>query len=336
MKKLENNEKMQAIVHTRYGPPEEVLELQEVDKPIPKDNEVLVKIHAASLNAIDRQIVSGKSFLLRLTTGGIRKPRSSHKILGDDIAGRVEAVGNNVKQFQLGDEVYGISNWGAFAEYRCVPEDRLIQKPTNISFEEAASIPIAATSALQGLRDSGQIQSGQKVLINGASGGTGTFAVQIAKTFGTEVTGVCSTNKMDMLRSIGADLVIDYTKEDFTKNEQRYDLILDFAAYRSIFHYKRVLNPKGIYVCIGGSSKRFFQAMILGPFISRNKKIGVGLPNPTPKDFLVINELLKAGKVVPVIDSCYPLSEVGKAIQYYSEGHVQGKVVITVVDNNKT
>ncbi|MFX0087356.1 MAG: NAD(P)-dependent alcohol dehydrogenase, partial [Candidatus Hodarchaeota archaeon] len=211
---------MQAVVHTRYGVPEEVLVLSEVEKPFPKDNEVLVKVHAASLNAIDKVVVEGKSFFIRLTTRGLRKP--SHKILGDDIAGKVESVGKNVTKFQPGDEVFGLSNWGAFAEYRCVPEDRIIHKPTNISYEEAAAVPIAAITALISLRDHGKIQQGQKVLINGASGGTGTFAVQIAKIFGAEVTGVCSTRKMDMVKSIGADHVIDYTKEDFTKSKQGY------------------------------------------------------------------------------------------------------------------
>ncbi len=261
-----NKEMMQAIIHTRYGPPKEVLELSEIEKPTPKDNEVLVKIHAASLNAIDKIIVPGKSFFIRITTLGFRKP--SHKILGDDIAGEVESVGKNVKNFKPGDEVFGMSNWGAFAEYRCVPENRIIHKPTNISYEEAAAVPIAAIAALKSLQDYGKIQQGQKVLINGASGGTGTFAIQLAKTFGTEVTGVCSTNKMDLVQSIGADHVIDYNKGDFTKSEQKYDLIVDFAAYRSIRGYKRILNPKGRYVCIGGSMTRFFQALLIGPLIS--------------------------------------------------------------------
>ncbi|MHC4244333.1 MAG: NAD(P)-dependent alcohol dehydrogenase, partial [Planctomycetota bacterium] len=211
---------MKAVIYTEYGSPE-VLQLTEVKKPTPKDNEVLVKVHAASVNYFDWHILTGDLFLLRLTTGGFLKPR--HKILGDDIAGQVEAVGRNVRQFQPGNEVFGFSNFGAFAEYRCVPDDKLVLKPANMSFEEAAAMPNAAFPALQGLRDKGQIQSGQKVLINGASGGVGTFAVQIAKSYGTEVTGVCSTRKMDMLRAIGADHVIDYTQEDFTKKEQRYD-----------------------------------------------------------------------------------------------------------------
>jgi NADPH:quinone reductase-like Zn-dependent oxidoreductase len=328
--------KMKAIVYEKYGPPEEVLELKEVEKPSPKDNEVLVKVHAASLNAGDWHILRGEP-LLRITTRGFLKPK--HKILGDDIAGRVEAVGRTVKQFQPGDEVFGITIFGAFAEYRCVPEDKyLYPKPANMSFEEAAAIPMAATPALQGLRDKGQIQSGQKVLINGASGGVGTFAVQLAKSFGAEVTGVCSTKKIDMVRSIGVDHVIDYTQEDFTKSGQRYDLILDIAAYHSIFDCRRALNPEGSYVCIGGSMARYFQAILLGPLISMmgNKKMGTvfGPPNQKDMDFLI--ELFKAGKVVPVIDRRYPLSEVPEALQYLEAGHARGKVVITVEHNNKT
>jgi NADPH:quinone reductase-like Zn-dependent oxidoreductase len=327
--------KMKAIVCTQYGSPE-VLQLKEVEKPAPKDNEVLVKVHAASLNAGDWHILRGEP-LLRLTTWGLLKPK--HKILGDDIAGRVEAVGRNVKQFQPGDDVFGISNFGAFAEYKCVPEDKyLYLKPASMSFEEAATIPMAATPALQGLRDKGQIQSGQKVLINGASGGVGTFAVQIAKSFGAEVTGVCSTRKLDMVRSIGADHVIDYTQEDFTKSEECYDLILDVAAYHSIFDCKRALRPKGIYVCIGGSMTRYLQAMFLGPLISMmgSKKMGTVFGPPNQKDVVFLIELFEAGKVVPVIDRRYPLSEVPEALRYLEEGHARGKVVITVERNNKT
>jgi NADPH:quinone reductase-like Zn-dependent oxidoreductase len=336
VKKVVNKEKMQAIIHTRYGDPEEVLELSEVEKPFPKDNEVLVKVHAASLNAIDKIVVGGKSFFIRLTTRGLRKP--SHKILGDDIAGKVESIGKNVTKFKPGDEVFGTSNWGAFAEYRCVPENRIIHKPTNISFEEAAAVPIAAIAALKALRDHGKIQQGQKVLINGASGGTGTFGIQIAKAFETEVTGVCSTSKMDMVKSIGADHVIDYTQEDFTKSEENYDLIVDFAAYRSIRDYKRILNPKGRYVCIGGSMARFFQALLIGPLISiiGNKKLMARIPIPKEKDFVQIKEFLETGKVVPVVDKCYPLNKTGEAIQYLIDGHAQGKIVITIENSTKT
>ncbi|MHA1975380.1 MAG: NAD(P)-dependent alcohol dehydrogenase [Candidatus Hodarchaeales archaeon] len=327
---------MKAIVYKKYGPPKEVLELKEIDRPTPKDNEMLVKIHAASVNAIDPLIVRGKPFYLRLTAGGILKPKRNHMILGDDIAGRVEEIGRNVQQFQPGDEVFGISNWGAFAEYRCVPEDLFAKKPTNISFEEAAAVPVAATTALLGLRDKKTIQPEHKVLINGASGGVGTFAVQIANYFGAEVTGVCSTSKLEMVSSIGADYVIDYTKNDYTKGGQLYDLILDVAAHRSIFDYKRTLSPKGRYVCIGGSGTRFFQVMLLGPLISirGSKKIGSMLPIPKQKDLIFVKELLETGKLEPVIDKRYPLSEVAEAIQYFGEGYARGKVVITVDHNS--
>ncbi|MHA1996180.1 MAG: NAD(P)-dependent alcohol dehydrogenase [Candidatus Hodarchaeales archaeon] len=326
---------MKAIIHTRYGPPKEVLTLSEVEKPIPKDNEVLVKVHAASLNAIDKIVVEGKSFFIRLTTLGIRKP--SHKILGDDIAGVVEDVGKNVTKFKPGDEVFGISNWGGFAEYKSVPENRIIHKPTNISFEEAAAVPIAAITALQGLQKHGKVQSGEKVLINGASGGTGTFAVQIAKALGTNVTGVCSTSKIEMVKSIGADHVFDYTKENFIKSGESYDLILDFAAYRSVRDFKRVLNPKGRYICIGGSMTRFFQALLIGPLISiiGSKKLTAKIPIPKHEDFVQIKEFLETGKVVPVIDKCYPLNKTAEAIQYYIDGHAQGKIVITIGNDTK-
>jgi NADPH:quinone reductase-like Zn-dependent oxidoreductase len=326
---------MKAIVYTNYGPPD-VLQLKEIEKPAPKEDEVLVKVHAASVNYIDWQILRGESFFLRLTTGGLLKPK--HKILGDDIAGRVEAVGLNVKQFQPGDEVFGICNFDAFAEYVCVPENDLALKPASMTFEEAAAVPEAGIPALQGLRDHGQIQPGQKVLINGASGGVGTFAVQIAKSFGAEVTGVCSTRKLDMVCSIGADHVIDYTQEDFTQNGQRYDLILANAGDRSIFDYKRALNPEGIYVCTGGSLAQYFQATLLGPLISMtgSKKLGSMLAKPNQKDYVFLIELFEAGKVIPVIDRRYPLSEVPEALRYYGEGHAKGKVVITVDPNNKT
>jgi NADPH:quinone reductase-like Zn-dependent oxidoreductase len=325
---------MKAIICTQYGSPE-VLQLKEVKTPIPKDNEVLVKIHAASVNAGDLQILKGESFILRLMNG-LLKPK--HTILGDDIAGRVEVVGRNVKQFQPDDEIFGISNFGAFAEYRCVTEDKIVLKPASMSFEEAAAIPMAAFPALQGLRDSGQIQSGQQVLINGASGGVGTFAVQLAKYFGAEVTGVCSTKKMEIVHSIGADQVIDYTQEDFTKKDQHYDLILDIAAHHSIFDFKRVLSSKGIYVCIGGSMALYIQALLLGPLISRTgtKKMGIMLGNPNQKDYAFLIELFEAGKVVPLIDRRYPLSEVPEALRYLEEGYARGKIVITMDPNTKT
>jgi NADPH:quinone reductase-like Zn-dependent oxidoreductase len=323
---------MKAIVYAEYGPPES-LQLKEVEKPSPKDDEVLVKIRAASVNYPDWSLLRGKPFLIRLMTGGLLKPK--HQILGADVAGQVEAVGRNVKQFQPGDEVFGdISEcgFGGFAEYVSVPENALAPKPTNITFEEAAAVPMAAVVALQGLRDKGQIQAGQRVLINGASGGIGTFAVQIAKSFGTKVTGVCSTRNLDLVRSIGADEVIDYTQEDFARNGQRYDLILAAAGYRSIFDYKRALSPKGIYVVTGGSMAQIFEPMFLGPWVSMtgSKKMGNLSAKPDQKDLVFVKDLLEAGKVVPVVDRRYPLSEVAEALRYYGEGHSRGKVIITV------
>jgi NADPH:quinone reductase-like Zn-dependent oxidoreductase len=320
---------MKAIVYTKYGSPD-VLQFKEVEKPVPKDGEILVKIHAASANPLDWHLMRGAPFLARLA-GGLRKPKDPR--LGADIAGRVESVGNNVTQFQPGDEVFGA--WtGSFAEYASVPENRLALKPTNSSFEEAAAIPVAAITALQGLRDKGHTQPGQKVLINGASGGVGTFAVQIAKAFGAEVTGVCSTRNLGMVRSIGADHVIDYTKEDFTRNGQHYDLIYDAVGNRSVSDYKRALNPNGTCVIAGFSSlSRLFEHMILGPLRSKtgNKKVGLmGTAKMNQKDLVVVKELVEARKVVPVIDRRYPLSEVAEAIRYLEEGHARGKVVITV------
>src|SRR3989440_2597736 len=325
---------MRAIVYHTYGSPD-VLKLEEVQKPVPQDDEVLVKVHATSVNAGDWHLLRGKPFLLRLMGFGLLKPK--HKILGSDIAGRVEAVGRNVKQFQPGDEVFG-SIRGGFAEYVCAREDALVLKPANLSFEEAAAVPMAAVTALQGLRDKGQIQPGQKVLIHGASGGVGTFAVQIAKSFGAEVTGVCSTRNLDMARSIGADQVIDYTQEDFTQNGQRYDLILAANGYHPISDYKRALRPKGTYVMTGGSTAQVFQAMLLGPLISMtgSKKMGNLMAKLNQKDLAFMKELLEAGKVVPVIDRRYTLSEVPEAIRYLEEGRAKGKVVITVEQNNNT
>ncbi len=327
---------MKAIVYHKYGSPD-VLKLEEFQKPTARDDEVLIKVHAASTGAWDWHTLRADPFLVRLMGGGLLKPKN--KILGADTAGQVEAVGVNVKQFQPGDEVFGESGSGAFAEYVCVTEDKLALKPANISFEEAAAVPIAAVTALQGLRDKGQIQPGQKVLINGASGGVGTFAVQIAKSFGADVTAVCSTRNLDMARSIGADEIIDYTQEDFTQNEQRYDLILAVNGYHPISDYKRALSPKGIYVCAGGTMAQIFQALLLGPLISMNgsKKLGsMGVEKPNQKDLVFMKDLLEAGKVVPVIDRRYPLSEVPEALRYLEEGHARGKVVITVEHNDKT
>ena len=291
---------------------------------------MFVKVHAASVNPLDWHFMRGEPFLVRLMLGGLLKPKK--KILGADIAGQVEAVGRYVKQFQPGDEVFGGNGVGGFAEYVCLTENSLALKPANISFEEAAAVPVAALTALQGLRDKGQIQPEQKVLINGAGGGVGTFAVQIAKSFGAQVTGVCSTMKLDMVRSIGADQVIDYTGEDFTQNRQRYDLSLDAAAYRSISDYKRALSPKGIYVLVGGSMALMFRVMFVGPWLSMtgSKKMRTVMTKINKKDLALMKELLEAGKVIPVIDRRYSLSEVPEAIEYLEEGHAQGKVVITV------
>jgi NADPH:quinone reductase-like Zn-dependent oxidoreductase len=320
---------MKAIVYERYGPPD-VLQLKEIEKPAPKDDEVLVKVHAASVNAADWHLLRGKPFLMRLMGFGLLKPKN--KILGSDIAGRVEAVGRNVKQFHPDDEVFG-KILGGFAEYACAHENELVLKPANTSFEEAAAVPLASITALQGLRDKGKIQPRQKVLINGASGGVGTFAVQIAKSFGAEVTAVCSTKNSDMARSIGANHVIDYTKEDFTKNGQGYDLILAANGYHSILDYKRALAPTGTYVMTGGSMAQLYQAMLLGPWISMtgSKKMGNLMAKFNQKDLVFMKELLEAGKVKPIIDRRYPLSEVADALRYLEEGHARGKIVITVV-----
>jgi len=329
---------MKAIVYKKYGPPE-VLQLKEVEKPIPKDDEVLVKVYAASANAPDWRAIRANPFFIRFQ-GGLLKPKNN--LLGVDIAGRVEAIGRNAKQFQPGDEIFGDVyeyGLGAFAEYKCMPEEgALAIKPTNLTFEEAAAVPSAAVTALQGLRDQRQIQPGQKVLIIGASGGIGTFAVQIAKSYGTKVTGMCSSRNLDMVRSIGADHVIDYTQEDFTKGGQRYDLILDIAAKGSVSDYQHALSPKGIYVLCGFTLAAIFGVLFLGPRISRtgSKKFVNYGAKTNNKDLVFMKELIEAGKVVPVIDRRYPLSEVPDAIRYYEKGHAQGKVVITVEHNNKT
>jgi NADPH:quinone reductase-like Zn-dependent oxidoreductase len=323
---------MKAILHTKYGPPD-VLQLSEVEKPVPGDDEVLIKVHAASVNTADCYILKGEPFLVRIIDGGILKPK--YNIPGSDIAGQVEAIGRNVKQFQLGDEVFGnLSNYGrgGFAEYVCAPENALALKPDNISFDEAAAVPLAAVTALQGIRDIGKIRPGQKVLINGASGGVGTFALQLAKFFGAEVTAVTSTNKVEMANSIGADHVIDYTQEDFTQSGQLYDLIIAVNGYHSIFDYKRALSSRGMYIMIGGSLPQMFQAMLIGPCISMtgSKKIGTVSLRPNQEDLVFMKELLEAGKVVPVIDRRYLLNEVPDALKYLEEGHALGKVVITV------
>ena len=328
---------MKAILYTKYGPPE-VLQFKEVEKPVPKENEVLVKLYAASANPADWHMIRGEPKFARLAFG-LFKPKNI--IPGIDTAGKVEAVGKNVKEFQPGDEVFGDCGWGgAFAEYVCITENRLVLKPANISFEEASTIFVAGITALQALRDKGKIQSGQKILINGASGGVGTFAVQLAKYFGAEVTGVCSTRNLELVRSIGADNVIDYTKEDFTNTNRQYDLTIDNVANRSVSDLKRALSPNGICVTVGFSSlSRMFQHMLLGPLISmagKKKIVGLGAAKPKKEDLILLKEILEAGKIKPVIDRCYPLSEVPEAIRYLEEGHAQGKVVIVMAHKYKT
>jgi NADPH:quinone reductase-like Zn-dependent oxidoreductase len=322
---------MKAIVYHNYGSPD-VLKLEEVAKPTPRDEEVLIKVYAVGANAADWHLLRGTPFLFRLYLG-LLKPK--HQIIGAAIAGRVETVGRSVTQFQPGDEVFADlsgSGWGGYAEYVCAPENALVAKPANLTFEDAAAVPVAATTALQGLRDKGQIQSGQKVLINGASGGVGMFAVQIAKALGAEVTAVCSTRNVDMVRLLGADHVIDYTQEDFTQNGQRYDLILAANGYHSIWAYKRALSPTGKYVMSGGSMAQLFQAMLLGPLISMTgrNKMGNLMAKPNQKDLVFMKEFLEGGKVKPVIEKHYSLSEVPEAVRYIEEGHAKGKVVITV------
>jgi NADPH:quinone reductase-like Zn-dependent oxidoreductase len=322
---------MKAILCTEYGSPD-LLQLKEVPKPIPDDDKVLVKVHAASLNAADVETLRG-DFIVRIAAP--RKPM--YKILGSDIAGRVEAVGSNITQFQPGDEVWGDLSFphglGAFAEYVCATENALALKPASMTFEEAAAYPQAAMVALQSLRDKGQIRPGHKVLINGAGGGMGTFAIQLAKHFGAEVTGVDNTRKLDLMHSIGADHVIDYTQEDYTKSGQRYDLILDVAAYRSVFDYSRALSPGGTFMIVGGAFSTLLQVVVLGTLMSRfgSKRIGINAWEPNKReDLAFLAELFEAGKVVPVIDRRCPLSEVPKALRYLEEGRALGKVVITM------
>lgn len=318
---------MKAIVYTEYGPPD-VLHIEEVAKPVPADDEVLIKIRAASINAYDWRVIRGRPMFIRLMTG-LSKPRNTRP--GVDVAGEVEAVGKNVTEFKAGDEVFGVCR-GSFAEYGCVVVDKLALKPANVSFESAAAVPLAAVSALQGLRDKGCIQRGQKVLIDGASGGVGTFAVQIAKSFGAEVTAVCSTRNLDTARSMGADHVIDYRREDFTQSGKRYDLILAANAHHSIFDYRRALSEKGIYVLVGGGGIEILQGFFLGPLLSLTggKRMRFMPAKMHKKDLLILKELLESGKIVPVIDRLYPLSGVDEAVRYLEEVHAQGKVVITL------
>ncbi|MCX6133325.1 MAG: NAD(P)-dependent alcohol dehydrogenase [Ignavibacteriales bacterium] len=326
------------MICTKYGSPD-VLQFKEVEKPTPKDDEVLVRIHAASVNMYDWHLLTADIFVVRLMGGGLLRPK--HPIPGADIAGRIEAAGSNVKQFRPGDEVFGdisACGDGGFGEYVAVPESSLALKPTNLTFAEAAAVPMAANTALQGLRDYGQIQQGQKVLIQGASGGVGTFAVQIAKSFGAEVTAVCSTRNLEQARSLGADHVIDYTKEDFTRSGQQYDLILAVNGYHPLSDYKRALTPQGIYVMAGGTGAQIFQAILLGPWMSKTggKKMGGVTGRPKQEDLVFMKGLLEAGRVVPVIDRRYPLSETADALRYLGEGHARGKIVITMEHSSKT
>ena len=322
---------MKAIVYTEYGPPD-VLQFTEMAKPTPKDDEVLIRIRAASVNPLDWHFLRGTPYAMRMAAG-LRRPKLAR--LGIDVSGQVEAVGRNVTQFQPGDAVFGACR-GAFAEYVCASEKAMVLKPANVTFEQAAAVPVAAVSALQGLRDKGQIQPGQKVLINGAAGGVGTFAVQIAKVFGADVTGVCSTRNMDMVRSIGARHVVDYTKEDFTRSGQRYDLIFDIVGNHSLSDCRRALTPEGTLVLVGGPDKGrwlgpltgVLKAVVMSWFVSQ--KLRPFLAHLNKDDLMVMRELLEAGKVTPVIDRTYPLSEVPDAIRYLEEGHARGKVVITI------
>ena len=325
---------MQAIVYHTYGSPD-VLKLEEVETPTPKDNEILVKVHAAATAAGDWHLLRADPFLVRLMYG-LLTPK--YKILGADVAGRVEAVGRSVTQFQPGDEVFGDLSrcgFGAFAEYVAAPESAFALKPTNRTFAEAAAVPVSAVTALLGLRE-GNIQAGQQVLINGASGGVGTFAVQIAKAFGAEVTAVCSTSKVAMVRALGADHVIDYTQEDFTKNGERYELIMAANGYQPLSAYQRALTPQGRYVMTGGATAQMFEAMLLGAWRSKKggQKLGNILVKPSQTDLQVMKELIEAGKVKPVIDRCYPLPGVPDAIRYVEAGHAKGKVVITVAQKD--
>ena len=321
---------MKAVVYNRFGSPD-VLEIKDVEKPVPKDNEVLIRIHAASVNPLDWHFMRGTPYLGRVLFG-MRTPRIQR--LGADVAGVVEAAGKSVTMFRSGDAVFGTCH-GAFAEYVCTKETALVKKPGNITFEQAASIPVAALTALQGLRDKGRVQPGQKVLINGAGGGVGTFAVQIAKWLGAEVTGVCSTTKVDLVRSIGADRVIDYSREDFTTGGQRYDLIFDCFANHSLSSIRRVLNRRGMYLMVGGPGgdwidplPTLFKALLLSRFVSQN--LSMFLAKGSSSDMRIIGELIESGKIRPVIDRRYPLSEVPAAIRYLEDGHARGKIIITM------
>ena len=332
---------MKAVVYTNYGSPD-VLEIRDVKRPVPNDDQILIKVRAAAVNPLDWHFMEGTPYIMRAMGVGLRKPKDPR--LGVDVAGQVEAVGKNVTQFKPGDEVFG-GKTGAFAEYVCARADRaIVLKPANITFEQAASVPIAAITALQALRDKGKVHAGQKVLINGASGGVGTFAVQIAKSFGADVTGVCSTRNLDLVRSLGADHVIDYTKEDFTKGDQRYDVILDNVGTQPLSGFRHALQPKGICVMIGGGGPndggligpmgRPIVALLMSPFISQ--KMGMMMAELNKEDLTILGDLMQSGKVKPVIDRTYPLSRIAEAMRYLEAGHARGKVIITVGQDSKT
>ncbi len=322
---------MKAIVYPRYGSPD-VLKLQDIEKPSPPDDEVLVRVSASSVNPYDWHFMRGEPYLLRLMSG-LRQPKIPR--LGADVAGTIEAVGQQVREFSPGDRVFGTAK-GAFAEYVCAKVPSLAKLPASVSFEDAASAPIAALTALQALRDKGQIRAGQKVLINGAAGGVGTFAVQIAKSFGAEVTGVCSTRNLDMVHSIGADHVIDYTREDFTKAAERYDVILDLIGNHSLISCRKVLRPRGIYVSAGGTTDRWMIGPLVGMLVQAllslfgGRKLTGLFARMNSADLKIIADLMAERKVKPVIDRRYTLAEVPEAIRYIEEGHARGKVVISV------
>ena len=323
---------MNAIVTTRYGPPE-VLELQEIPLPVPREDEVLIKLYASSVNPLDSFTIRGPLFFLPAIA---KRLKPAQPIAGADLAGSVERVGEHVTRFHPGDEVFGGSfgkhGLGGFAEYVCAAENCLGKKPVNLTFEEAAAVPVAAITALQAVRDHGQIRPGQRVLIDGASGGVGTFAVQIAKAFGAEVTAVCSPNNAETARALGADHVIDYTREDFARNSGRYDLILGVNAHHSVFAYWRALRTDGIFVMVGGEPLRILESALLGPLLSifGSRKMRFFIARMNDRDLDLLKEMIEAGKVSPVIDRCYPLSQVADALRYRELGHARGKIVITI------
>jgi NADPH:quinone reductase-like Zn-dependent oxidoreductase len=323
---------MKTMVYRRYGSPD-VLELRDVDMPVVKDDEILVRVRASSVNPVDWHRVTGKPYLVRME-GGLRRPKQT--VPGVDVAGQVEEVGRAVRRFRPGDDVFGMRD-GSFAEYVCAREDQVVRKPANLTFEQAAAVPLAALTALQALRDKGRLQPGQQVLIIGASGGVGTFAVQLAKSFGAEVTGVCSTRNVNAVRSLGADQVIDYTRADFVHSGQRYDLILNVSGFRSIADYRRALAPNGTLVVIGGPKKNPLIGLPLGGLLralvasrTGSQKMVVMLTKNNTEDLILLRELVEAGKVIPVVERTYPLKEVPEALRYLGEGHAQGKLVITV------